>query len=75
MSLKALFYAYVLGGLTFVPLVILAAVFYTIYTAVPVGDPDPDKLRKRELEQRSQAEDTDPPSTTSAPSGNAPLLR
>ena len=68
MSLKALFYAYVLGGLTFVPLVILAAVFYTIYTAVPVGDPDPDKLRKRELEQRSQAEDTDPPSTTSAPS-------
>ncbi|KAI0718894.1 hypothetical protein C8T65DRAFT_706564 [Cerioporus squamosus] len=68
MSLKALFYAYVLGGLTFLPLVILAAIFYTIYTSVPVGDPDPDKLSKRELERRSQLDEQepDPPSTTSA---------
>ncbi|KAI0756534.1 hypothetical protein C8Q80DRAFT_1215449 [Daedaleopsis nitida] len=68
MSLPTLFYAYVLGGLTFLPLVILAAIFYTIYTSVPVGDPDPDKLRKRELEQDEKTEDSDPPSTTSAPS-------
>ena len=54
MSLKALFYAYVLGGLTFLPLVILAAIFYTIYTSVPVGDPDPSKFKKRELQEQSQ---------------------
>ncbi|RPD65044.1 hypothetical protein L227DRAFT_494352 [Lentinus tigrinus ALCF2SS1-6] len=66
MSLKALFYAYVLGGLTFLPLLILAAIFYTIYTSVPVGDPDPNKLSKRELERRDQPDAPDPPSTTSA---------
>lgn len=57
MSLKALFYAYVLGGLTFIPLVIAAACFYAVYTSVPVGDPNVDKLAKSKLEQRSQEED------------------
>ncbi|KAI0692960.1 hypothetical protein BC835DRAFT_1306935 [Cytidiella melzeri] len=57
MSLKALFYAYVLGGLTFIPLLILAAFFYTIYTSVPVGDPNFDKLAKANLEQKSQDEE------------------
>ena len=59
MSLKALFYAYVLGGLTFLPLLILAAIFYTIYTSVPVGDPDPDKLSKRELQRRDEPDEPD----------------
>ncbi|KAI0778659.1 hypothetical protein BD413DRAFT_465721 [Trametes elegans] len=70
MSLKALFYAYVLGGLTFIPLVVFAAIFYTVYTSVPVGDPDADKLKKRELEAGSQAEGDhgEPPSTTAAAS-------
>ncbi|OSD06159.1 hypothetical protein PYCCODRAFT_1384235 [Trametes coccinea BRFM310] len=68
MSLKALFYAYVLGGLTFLPLVILAAIFYTIYTSVPIGDPDADKLKRKELEARSEGESDEPPSTTAAPS-------
>ncbi|TBU50034.1 hypothetical protein BD309DRAFT_946256 [Dichomitus squalens] len=68
MSLKALLYAYVLGGITFLPLVIFGAIFYTIYTSVPVGDPDPDKLKKRELEQSQADENADDPSTTSAPS-------
>ncbi|KAI0375476.1 hypothetical protein BV20DRAFT_1032692 [Pilatotrama ljubarskyi] len=70
MSLKALFYAYILGGLTFLPLVLLAAIFYTVYTSVPVGDPDADKLKRRELEAQSQAEEAEeqPPSTTAAAS-------
>ncbi|KAI0361106.1 hypothetical protein OH77DRAFT_1391703 [Trametes cingulata] len=70
MSLKALFYAYILGGLTFLPLLLLAAIFYTVYTSVPVGDPDADKLKRRELEAQSQAEKAEesPPSTTAAPS-------
>ncbi|KAI0652342.1 hypothetical protein C8Q79DRAFT_1005550 [Trametes meyenii] len=67
MSLKALFYAYVLGGLTLVPLVVFAAIFYTVYTSVPVGDSDADKLKRRELEEKSEAEDGEPPSTTAAP--------
>ncbi|KAI0639879.1 hypothetical protein C8Q77DRAFT_1214280 [Trametes polyzona] len=79
MSLKALFYAYVLGGLTFVPLLLLAAIFYTIYTSVPVGDPDAGKLKRRELEARSEGDTTDPPSTTAAPApadlNDAPRVR
>ena len=35
--LRALLYAYVLGGLTFIPLLVGAALFYTIYTSVPVN--------------------------------------
>ena len=33
--IKALFYAYILGGITFIPLIIAAAIFYSIYTSVP----------------------------------------
>lgn len=71
MSLKALVYAYVLGGLTFIPLVILAACFYAIYTSVPVGDPDLDKERRAKLEAQSQEEEKGPdgedtPAVTSA---------
>jgi hypothetical protein len=43
MSLRALVYAYVFGGLTFIPLVIAGIIFYTIYTSVPVGDTDATK--------------------------------
>ncbi|KAL1951231.1 hypothetical protein VTO73DRAFT_380 [Trametes versicolor] len=71
MSLKALFYAYVLGGLTFLPLAVLAAVFYTVYTSVPVGDPDGSKFKRHELEAQSEADAVaegaaEPPSTTAA---------
>ncbi|KAF8665501.1 hypothetical protein AX16_000516 [Volvariella volvacea WC 439] len=38
MSFKALVYAYVLGGFTFVPLVIIAALFWALYTSVPVTE-------------------------------------
>ncbi|CDO73150.1 hypothetical protein BN946_scf185007.g205 [Trametes cinnabarina] len=68
MSLKALLYAYILGGLTFLPLVILAAIFYTVYTSVPIGDPDAAKLKRRELEAKSEGENEEAPSTTAAPS-------
>ncbi|KAJ8509177.1 hypothetical protein ONZ45_g8622 [Pleurotus djamor] len=45
----ALVYAYILGGLTFIPLAIVAAIFFTIYTSVPVGDPDPAKAKRNSL--------------------------
>ncbi|PPQ64251.1 hypothetical protein CVT24_008654 [Panaeolus cyanescens] len=48
--LRALFYAYVLGGLTFIPLLIAAFVFITIYTSVPVGDADITKKKRAHLE-------------------------
>ena len=46
MSLRAILYAYVLGGLTFIPLVILGVCFYAIYTSVPVGEVDHAKDRE-----------------------------
>jgi hypothetical protein len=57
MSFKAILYAYVLGGFTFIPLVILGAIFFSIYTSVPVGDADVDKKTKAKL-QSSNGEDT-----------------
>ncbi|CAL1694279.1 unnamed protein product [Somion occarium] len=57
MCFKALIYAYVLGGITLIPLVILGIIFYTLYTAVPIGDLDVSKARRGELERQSQEED------------------
>jgi hypothetical protein len=51
MSFRALVYAYVLGGLTLLPLVVVALVYFAIYTSVPVGDPDPHKAKRSELEE------------------------
>ncbi|KAF7347444.1 SMP-LTD domain-containing protein [Mycena venus] len=57
MSLKALFYAYILGGLTFLPLVIAALIYFTIYTSVPVGDPDVRKKLRGELAAEKEPDD------------------
>lgn len=57
MSFKALVYAYVLGGLTFLPLLICAAIAWTIYTSVPVGDPGTAKLERKEHPEEVGEED------------------
>ncbi|KAF8167457.1 hypothetical protein B0H34DRAFT_740125 [Crassisporium funariophilum] len=63
---RALLYAYVLGGLTFLPLLIAAAVFFAIYTSVPLGDADVAKKTRGRLEADSaeaeKSADTDQPS-------------
>ena len=46
MSFKALFYAYVLGGVTFLPLLLCAALAWTLYTSVPVNDENSLKATK-----------------------------
>ncbi|KAF8963931.1 putative integral membrane protein conserved region-domain-containing protein [Flammula alnicola] len=51
--LRALFYAYVLGGITFIPLLIGVVIFITIYTSVPVGDADVTKRTRGRLEASS----------------------
>lgn len=69
MSFKALFYAYVLGGLTFIPLVILVVVGIAIYTSIPVQT-NSGPNAKPELHTEStepQAETEDP---TSSPEVN-----
>jgi len=53
---KALLYAYVLGGLTFIPLLVASVIFLTLYTSVPVGDPDVAKQARGQLE-KSTGED------------------
>ncbi|KAF7307274.1 SMP-LTD domain-containing protein [Mycena indigotica] len=57
MTLKALFYAYILGGITFLPLLIAAFVYFTIYTSVPVGDPDGGKKIRTELAEKGAHEE------------------
>ncbi|KZT72943.1 hypothetical protein DAEQUDRAFT_704734 [Daedalea quercina L-15889] len=75
MSLKALLYAYVLGGITFIPLLVLGAIFYTIYTAVPVEEVE----AKKAPQSAEVSEPLDLPSTTAAPSpseiNDAPRVR
>lgn len=51
--LKALFYAYILGGITFIPLLLAGFVFITLYTSVPVGDIDAAKANRKKLETGS----------------------
>lgn len=50
MSFKSLLYAYILGGLTFLPGLVIGGLFYIYkYGTIPVGDPDPLKRLKKIL--------------------------
>ena len=63
MSFKALVYAYVIGGFTFIPLLLACAIFYTVYTSVPVPDPN------NPIPQETEAtEEKDPAATLTTPS-------
>jgi hypothetical protein len=62
-SLRALVVAYLLGGLTFIPLLICAGLYVVLYVTPPVGDPDPAKRTKNAL----QASSTDTPSDDEKP--------
>jgi hypothetical protein len=56
MSLKALVYAYVIGGFTFIPLALACAIFYAAYTSVPVPNPDdPTPHGTEDIEQKDPA--------------------
>ncbi|KAF7337655.1 SMP-LTD domain-containing protein [Mycena sanguinolenta] len=59
MTLKALWYAYILGGLTFWPIVLAGLIYFTIYTSVPVGDPDVSKKRRAQLAAQNDPDDAD----------------
>ncbi|KAH9968698.1 hypothetical protein BC827DRAFT_1257716 [Russula dissimulans] len=65
MSFKALVYAYVIGGLTFIPLLVITIIAYTLYTSVPASDPNATKSpeEKAELQNGSVAdtEESTPP--------------
>ncbi|KAK2461495.1 hypothetical protein APHAL10511_005958 [Amanita phalloides] len=62
MSITALFYAYVLGGITFIPLVLASIIFYTIYTSVPVlnaADSSKRRMHKPGTEELNEKEPSD----------------
>ncbi len=63
MSFKALVYAYVIGGLTFIPLLIISLIAFTLYTSVPVDDSDKPPREKVELQDGNAAgtEEATPP--------------
>jgi len=50
MTLKALFYAYLLGGITFIPLVIAGLILYTVYTSIPVAETLPADASKTRVQ-------------------------
>ncbi|CAE6420696.1 unnamed protein product [Rhizoctonia solani] len=52
-SLRALVFAYLLGGLTFLPLLICAGLYIILYVTPPVGDPDPAKRTENALQASS----------------------
>ncbi|CAA7264762.1 unnamed protein product [Cyclocybe aegerita] len=75
--LKALLYAYVLGGITFIPLLIVAALFITVYTSVPVGDFDVTKKTRGRLEADNALEEEKAPEADTPPleTNDAPRTR
>jgi hypothetical protein len=56
MGFLVFFFAYILGGLTLLPLVIFTLVAAALWTAVPVGDVDSAKQKSRLLAERSSQE-------------------
>lgn len=75
MSLRALLYAYVLGGFTFIPLVLCALVAITIYTSVPVQEPPKDAktahARASTLEKSNSAHSTEAEGSIAATTGGS----
>jgi hypothetical protein len=57
MGFLAFLFAYIFGGLTLVPLVIVTILAAALWTAVPVGDVDPAKQKRMELAERSVEEE------------------
>ena len=65
MSFKALVYAYVIGGVTFIPILIISVIAYAFYTSVPVDDTDVSKQGQENAElhesDSAEADASDPP--------------
>ncbi|KAK7058634.1 hypothetical protein VNI00_002270 [Paramarasmius palmivorus] len=59
MSFRAILYAYILGGITFIPLLVCGFIYYSIYTSVPVGDLDAQKKSKAKLALEGVEEESD----------------
>ncbi|CUA76283.1 putative PH domain-containing protein YPR091C [Saccharomyces cerevisiae S288c] [Rhizoctonia solani] len=63
-SLLTLVFAYLLGGLTFLPLLVCAGLYIILYLTPPVGDPDPAKRIKNALQASSSDTPMDDEKTT-----------
>lgn len=50
-------FVYLLGGLTALPLLLIAVTTVVLWTSSPVGDVDPSKVKKRKLEDKSLQEE------------------
>lgn len=77
-SLRALLVAYLLGGLTFIPLLICAGLYVILYVTPPVGDIDPAKRVKNDLQASSPDTATDDekaPSESPSPDLPPPRLK
>ncbi|KAJ1301519.1 hypothetical protein OPQ81_008768 [Rhizoctonia solani] len=76
-SLLALIFAYLLGGLTFIPLLICAGLYVLLYVTPPVGDSDPGKRTKNALQASSSDTpmDDEKPMEASSPDLPPPRLK
>ncbi|CAE7109661.1 unnamed protein product [Rhizoctonia solani] len=67
-SLLTLVFAYLLGGLTFLPLLICAGLYVILYVTPPVGDPDLAKRTKNALQASSSDNPIDDEKSAAEPS-------
>ncbi|QRV97604.1 maintenance of mitochondrial morphology protein 1 [Ceratobasidium sp. AG-Ba] len=67
-SFRALLAAYLLGGLTFLPLLICAGLYVVLYTTPPFGDPDLAKGKKNALQASSVEENNEAEKSSLEPS-------
>ncbi|KIK70501.1 hypothetical protein GYMLUDRAFT_65730 [Collybiopsis luxurians FD-317 M1] len=57
MSFRAILYAYIFGGFTFIPLLLCTLIAYTLYTSEPVSEHSKEKLPTTPLEDSAAALD------------------
>lgn len=64
---RLLLFTYVLGGLTFVPLLLAGWVYLWFVSSSPVGDADPEKIKKEALSEASAGLTEKPPPSVDVP--------
>jgi hypothetical protein len=69
MSLKALVYAYVIGGITFIPLLLISVIAFALYTSVPINDTDVSKQAR----ENAELHDSDIAEAEESPSPDPPF--
>jgi hypothetical protein len=75
MSIHTLVFSYLLGGVTFIPLLVFGALFYTYYTSIPVGDTHPHIRRHIEQDLTDKNNETEATQERNTDTDDTPKIK